>query len=85
VRNVLQAALIVEAKRSDEFTKQITEFNTAVEGHGGAILFAVCRGKVSEGIDFADARGRAVIVTGIPFPPHKVSSASILRAMFSRS
>ena len=25
--------------------------------------------KVSEGLDFADANGRAVIVTGIPFPP----------------
>ena len=29
---------------------------------------AVCRGKMSEGIDFADRHGRAVIVTGIPFP-----------------
>ena len=36
---------------------------------GGAVLMAVCRGKMSEGIDFADRHGRAVIVTGIPFPP----------------
>lgn len=33
----------------------------------GAIFFAVCRGKVSEGLDFTDAYGRAVIITGIPF------------------
>ncbi|KAM7483732.1 hypothetical protein LguiB_008315 [Lonicera macranthoides] len=33
----------------------------------GAVFFAVCRGKVSEGLDFADQAGRAVIVTGMPF------------------
>lgn len=32
---------------------------------------AVCRGKVSEGLDFADINGRAVIITGLPFPPFK--------------
>lgn len=32
---------------------------------------AVCRGKVSEGLDFANANGRAVIITGLPFPPLK--------------
>jgi regulator of telomere elongation helicase 1 len=26
---------------------------------------------VSEGMDFADHRARAVVVTGIPFPPAK--------------
>ena len=36
---------------------------------GGAIFFAVCRGKVSEGIDFADKAGRALILTGIPYAP----------------
>ncbi|KAJ5078619.1 regulator of telomere elongation helicase 1 [Anaeramoeba ignava] len=34
----------------------------------GAIFFAVTRGKVSEGLDFADNNGRAVIITGVPFP-----------------
>jgi len=34
----------------------------------GAILCCVCRGKVSEGIDFADEMARAVVIVGIPFP-----------------
>jgi len=35
----------------------------------GAIFLAVCRGKVSEGLDFKDDNGRAVVITGLPFPP----------------
>lgn len=35
----------------------------------GATFLAVCRGKVSEGVDFSDHRARCVVVTGLPFPP----------------
>uniref|UniRef100_A0A7M4EWG9 DNA 5'-3' helicase n=1 Tax=Crocodylus porosus TaxID=8502 RepID=A0A7M4EWG9_CROPO len=37
-------------------------------GKDGALLMAVCRGKVSEGLDFSDENARAVITIGIPFP-----------------
>lgn len=37
----------------------------------GAMLLAVCQGRVSEGIDFSDDEGRTVVVAGIPFPPAK--------------
>lgn len=34
----------------------------------GAILFAVFRGKMSEGIDFANNYARCVVAVGIPYP-----------------
>uniref|UniRef100_A0A7N1A1Q7 DNA 5'-3' helicase FANCJ n=1 Tax=Kalanchoe fedtschenkoi TaxID=63787 RepID=A0A7N1A1Q7_KALFE len=34
----------------------------------GAVFLAVCRGKVSEGIDFSDDNARVVIIVGVPFP-----------------
>ncbi|XP_051934803.1 Fanconi anemia group J protein isoform X2 [Hippocampus zosterae] len=38
------------------------------EKSDGALLLAVCRGKVSEGLDFTDDNARAVVTIGIPFP-----------------
>ena len=34
---------------------------------GGAVFFGVCRGKLSEGLDFSDRDARTVILVGIPF------------------
>ena len=31
-------------------------------------MLAVCRGKISEGLDFSDDAARAVLLVGIPFP-----------------
>ncbi|KAJ4457912.1 putative Fanconi anemia group J protein [Paratrimastix pyriformis] len=46
---------------------------------GGALLFAVCRGKVSEGIDFADEYARGVVVVGIPYPNLKSVEVELKR------
>ena len=34
----------------------------------GAIMFAVCRGKISEGLDFSDGAARCVMIIGVPYP-----------------
>eukprot|EP00981_Chlorochromonas_danica_P004720 scaffold954_cov173-Ochromonas_danica.AAC.6 len=48
----------------------IAQFETVIKHKGSCILLAVCRGKVAEGVDFSDNKGRIVIVTGIPFAPY---------------
>jgi regulator of telomere elongation helicase 1 len=55
------------------FQEAMSGFYSAVasEDHKGACFMAVCRGKVSEGLDFCDGNGRAVIITGLPYPPSR--------------
>jgi hypothetical protein len=48
----------------------VTEFEAALKSKNRCLLFAVCRGKVSEGIDFYDEKGRVVIITGLPYAPY---------------
>lgn len=45
------------------------EYKMAVEKEGGALLMGVCRGRMSEGIDFYDEQARCVILFSIPYPP----------------
>ncbi|XP_064023724.1 regulator of telomere elongation helicase 1 isoform X2 [Pogoniulus pusillus] len=47
----------------------------------GATFLAVCRGKASEGLDFADISGRGVIITGLPFPP-RMEPRVVLKMQF---
>ncbi|XP_058226856.1 regulator of telomere elongation helicase 1 homolog [Rhododendron vialii] len=62
---------VVEPRQSSLFPLAIDDFMTKLKDSStsGAVFFAVCRGKVSEGLDFADHAGRAVVVTGMPFAP----------------
>uniref|UniRef100_A0AAR2M5B6 Regulator of telomere elongation helicase 1 n=1 Tax=Pygocentrus nattereri TaxID=42514 RepID=A0AAR2M5B6_PYGNA len=63
--------MFVEPKGKGTFTEVIDGFYDKVNDpkSNGGTFFAVCRGKASEGLDFADTYGRGVIITGLPFPP----------------
>ncbi|CAP36988.2 Protein CBR-DOG-1 [Caenorhabditis briggsae] len=67
--------ILFEPRRSSELSAVMDEFDEAIFNPtrfgatiNGALMFAVFRGKVSEGIDFADDRARVVISVGIPYP-----------------
>ncbi|XP_062407727.1 Fanconi anemia group J protein [Sardina pilchardus] len=54
-----------------DFDELLQTYYEAIRHGGqrdGALLIAVCRGKVSEGLDFTDDNARAVVTIGIPFP-----------------
>ncbi|XP_047306284.1 regulator of telomere elongation helicase 1 homolog [Impatiens glandulifera] len=59
---------VVEPRESSLFPSSMADYRDKLKDRtSGAVFFAVCRGKVSEGLDFADHAGRAVVVTGMPF------------------
>nr|GMC70965.1 regulator of telomere elongation helicase 1 [Ipomoea batatas] len=60
---------VVEPRQSSLFPSAIEDYMSKLKDRSasGAAFFAVCRGKVSEGLDFADQAGRVVVITGIPF------------------
>lgn len=59
---------IIEPKESIDLQDSMETHTENIQKSGGSIFFAVCRGKVSEGLDFSDHNGRAVIIVGIPYP-----------------
>lgn len=66
-----QKKIFVESKIKAEFETQMKGYYDTINDSdsNGAIFMAVLRGKVSEGLDFADMYGRGVLIAGIPFAP----------------
>ncbi|CAB3408195.1 unnamed protein product [Caenorhabditis bovis] len=73
--------VVVEPRAKDELVAVRAKYVNGVRNSKGAALFAVCRGKVSEGIDFCDAESRAVVIIGIPYPPIN-DERVVLKKMF---
>ncbi|XP_015152087.2 regulator of telomere elongation helicase 1 isoform X3 [Gallus gallus] len=63
--------MFVEPRNKGSFAEVMDAYYSkiACPKSNGAAFLAVCRGKASEGLDFADMNGRGVIITGLPFPP----------------
>lgn len=68
-----QKPIILDSTIKKEFTAAMKQYKLKINQPNGkgAIFMAVLRGKVSEGLDFADMYGRAVMIVGIPFGPIK--------------
>eukprot|EP00667_Euglena_gracilis_P002857 EG_transcript_2862 len=63
-------SVFVEPKNAASFGQVMAAYRErclAGTGGGGALFLAVCRGKVSEGLDFKDGMARGVLVASIPF------------------
>jgi regulator of telomere elongation helicase 1 len=62
------------------FNEAVIQAPTPTRPTGGAMLVAVCRGKLCEGIDFTDRQCRLVIMVGVPYP-----SKNDLRVMLKQN
>ncbi|CAG5059086.1 unnamed protein product [Parnassius apollo] len=59
--------LFIETQDSAETSFALINYIKACESGRGGVLLAVARGKVSEGVDFEQHLGRAVLMFGIPY------------------
>ena len=58
-----------ESRAGDKGTDELLrEYTQAVDAGNGALMLSVVGGKLSEGINFSDKLGRAVLAIGLPFP-----------------
>eukprot|EP01022_Parablepharisma_sp_SALTPOND_P000088 TRINITY_DN1003_c0_g1_i10.p1 TRINITY_DN1003_c0_g1~~TRINITY_DN1003_c0_g1_i10.p1 ORF type:complete len:945 (+),score=123.31 TRINITY_DN1003_c0_g1_i10:294-3128(+) len=73
-----------EDKTSVQNQKTLERFKKSIDNGEGAVLFAVCRGKISEGIDFSDNAARTVIVIGVPFPSMTDKKVTLKREYLDR-
>ncbi|SBT72497.1 DNA repair helicase, putative [Plasmodium malariae] len=60
--------IFVEPNKANDLKDILTEYEHIIKKKKkGAILMGVCRGKISEGIDFKDDCCRGVIICGLPY------------------
>ncbi|CAD8071079.1 unnamed protein product [Paramecium primaurelia] len=78
-------ACLWEPQQSSEMQNVFDTYK--LKAKKGAIMFAVHRGKVAEGIDFSDELCRAIFLVGVPYPPkqdnHLLQKMNYLDKLFS--
>ena len=63
-----EKTIFIEPRNAGELSDVMKQFElTTLSNSGGAILFCVCRGKVTEGVDLADNQCRLVMMAGVPY------------------
>lgn len=61
--------ILSESRDMTVTTEELLQtYAKAVDSGRGALLLSVVGGKLSEGINFSDKLGRAVLIVGLPFP-----------------
>lgn len=68
IRKATNKKLMLEPKNQAHLDSLLGKYRQATTEAGGAILFAVCRGRVSEGMDFTNDGARGVVMVGVPYP-----------------
>ena len=85
-RVLMHKLVFFETKDIVETTHALHNYRVSCDRGRGAVFLSVARGKVSEGIDFSNHYGRAVLLIGIPFQYSKshilLARLDYLRRMF---
>jgi chromosome transmission fidelity protein 1 len=70
LKSIERVKRVFEESKSGSTTTEelLREYAQAIDSGEGALLLSVVGGKLSEGINFSDKLGRAVIAIGLPFP-----------------
>jgi hypothetical protein len=79
-RLVKAKSVVVAESKGGSGAALLARYEQAVDAGEGALLLAVCRGRLSEGMDFKDARARAVILIGVPWVAPRARMHVAMRA-----
>ncbi|RMZ91930.1 hypothetical protein DV736_g824, partial [Chaetothyriales sp. CBS 134916] len=66
--SLLQSKAIFEESKGASVDDLLRDYTEAIGAGNGALMLSVVGGKLSEGINFSDRLGRAVVAVGLPFP-----------------
>lgn len=76
---LLSKSEIIRETPGKDYMRLRDSYNTAIELGGHAVLLGVTRGKCSEGINYKNEYGRAVVLVGMPFPAINAAEVAHMR------